>query len=1330
MIKLRHKKRPVIPILNLFILGITIITLLAGCGSGGGGGSEPKSEPIQENPPPVVEKTEGLISGRVINFLTGNPVPGAVISIEGQVFSDYTDQDGIFLLKDLPSDKEYIVTIQANGFATNQKIVNVPSKTSVPIDVKLKPVTWREKISLTKGVNVAKPLRENRVEVTTPDRTLRVSLSKEALQRTLYKSLSLETMPDEVFLELTTGDPITEKDIFPGDFRAIDHKATTAQKVLYQDASDTPNVTLESVVFSEITLRDGAGNEIVLPSGTSVDVRMKIPDNLQDVYRKLYESGDRLVPWYSYDESIGAWVREGEARLLMVDEDGDGAGETIYAEGVASHFTWWNVDFPISSHACIQGKVINDDGNPVSGSTVIAEGVDYQGRSYPQVTGANGNYTVRVKRDSTVRIWAELGSYKSSQYSIKVPDVGLPPELGGGPGGSCIIHNISNITYQITGRVINQNSATLSGVTVIANTGISTATGNDGRFSLESPPDQGVNLTFRYTANNLTYTITKSVSVGGADIDIGNVLIDTSTINAAGRALLEKIDGTIVPLTGATVSADNGQKGITNSNGEYLLLAAKPTAESPALIISFSYYLSGIGLLSSNLTCPLNLTDTRCPDMTFKEEAALISGAVTDGSGRPLKGVFISTEGNSTNTDEAGRYSIKVPANSTVIVTALYMDGCYIENPGKTIVTGAAGSDNQSDFVMGTPAGITGQVTAGGESREGVKVYTSVDWSKGGTARILGCSTVSDSSGNYQLKALPDRDYNVQFVPENCPKKELLIRSGPTGTDVELNPELESCETRPQIREMVVTPAIVDLSCDDHVLFEANVYDPDTSGISYSISATGGSLTGQSSGTVSNANSPGGAELSSMWVAPSQSGDYDLTLEVDDGAGGNATAIRRVQVRDKINKDPVILDLKILNNNAWVMAYDPDGGALEYSWDIPAGWGSSITNVIQLTIPTGTSEGDYPVKVTVRDMCGAVATGTAYIRVEGQVIENQPPVIHSVSINPIAPVKVEEQVILTVNASDPEGDTISYEWRQGTTLLSENSSFEWTAPIVTDKITYTFTIKVIDSKGASATKDIYIEVVPNKPPAVTLYADSISVLLGEVVNLTAAAADPEEDPLSYTWNATGGTISGTGTQVIWQSPGVPGNYTVSIEVSDGVNLVKRSVIINVSEPGNNPPVVGLSADRTEVNPGEIVNLTATASDPDGDILLYNWIVTGESIAANGATAIWTAPGTCGVYTVTVSVSDGRGGESTDSSEIGVVGCPGATISGYVRDGLGIPVVAALVELYDKYDRLRFDVQTVTGSDGYYEFVDVPSGTYYVVIARDGFKIESREIIVP
>jgi len=46
------------------------------------------------------------------------------------------------------------------------------------------------------------------------------------------------------------------------------------------------------------------------------------------------------------------------------------------------------------------------------------------------------------------------------------------------------------------------------------------------------------------------------------------------------------------------------------------------------------------------------------------------------------------------------------------------------------------------------------------------------------------------------------------------------------------------------------------------------------------------------------------------------------------------------------------------------------------------------------------------------------------------------------------------------------------------------------------------------------------------------------------------AADPDDDPITYSWAASGGTITGTGTQVTWESPKSPGSFTITLTVSD------------------------------------------------------------------------------------------------------------------------------------------------------------------------------------
>ncbi|HEY0431255.1 MAG TPA: hypothetical protein VGC61_05535, partial [Pyrinomonadaceae bacterium] len=54
------------------------------------------------------------------------------------------------------------------------------------------------------------------------------------------------------------------------------------------------------------------------------------------------------------------------------------------------------------------------------------------------------------------------------------------------------------------------------------------------------------------------------------------------------------------------------------------------------------------------------------------------------------------------------------------------------------------------------------------------------------------------------------------------------------------------------------------------------------------------------------------------------------------------------------------------------------------------------------------------------------------------------------------------------------------------------------------------------------------------------------------VDLTAAYTDPENDPLTYTWSVTGGTLSGEGRSVSWDLGTLaPGTYTATVSVSDG-----------------------------------------------------------------------------------------------------------------------------------------------------------------------------------
>ncbi|PYS38592.1 MAG: hypothetical protein DMF71_16580 [Acidobacteria bacterium] len=77
---------------------------------------------------------------------------------------------------------------------------------------------------------------------------------------------------------------------------------------------------------------------------------------------------------------------------------------------------------------------------------------------------------------------------------------------------------------------------------------------------------------------------------------------------------------------------------------------------------------------------------------------------------------------------------------------------------------------------------------------------------------------------------------------------------------------------------------------------------------------------------------------------------------------------------------------------------------------------------------------------------------------------------------------------------------------------------------------------------------------------------------------------------------------------------------------------------------------------TTANTG--VTLTTTASDPDGDTLLYTYTVTGGKISGDGPNVSWDLSGVGpGTYTASVEVDDGCGCITMSSTTVTVANCP-------------------------------------------------------------------------
>jgi hypothetical protein len=276
------------------------------------------------------------------------------------------------------------------------------------------------------------------------------------------------------------------------------------------------------------------------------------------------------------------------------------------------------------------------------------------------------------------------------------------------------------------------------------------------------------------------------------------------------------------------------------------------------------------------------------------------------------------------------------------------------------------------------------------------------------------------------------------------------------------------------------------------------------------------------------------------------------------------------------------------------------------------------------------------------------------------------------------------RVTLTAITEDRDGDKLNYKWTSTagtivgegqivTLVLAEADGQTGGAPI-------TVSVSVEDKYGADDSADVVVGVVPppqNQSPILTdLRAEKQSVTVGERVQLTADAEDPDREDLRYYWSPTGGVIEDNGRRVAFlNTEGI--NVTsgevkirVILTVKDARDLaVSNSLEITVrpsqtaESPATAPPAPSNKApffllpppEAADMTAGETLALEAYAIDPDGDELEYVWTTQRGRIEGTGTS-------------VTLHTTDLNAAKSNRPSfvTLTVKDRRGATTSGIVR----------------------------------------------------------------
>ncbi|WP_368210650.1 glycosyl hydrolase family 18 protein [Aeromonas sp. R4-2] len=173
----------------------------------------------------------------------------------------------------------------------------------------------------------------------------------------------------------------------------------------------------------------------------------------------------------------------------------------------------------------------------------------------------------------------------------------------------------------------------------------------------------------------------------------------------------------------------------------------------------------------------------------------------------------------------------------------------------------------------------------------------------------------------------------------------------------------------------------------------------------------------------------------------------------------------------------------------------------------------------------------------------------------------------------------------------------------------------------------------------------------NKPPLANAGSDFKVTGPTEVTLDGSASHDPENSALSYSWKQISGPQAAlldatqAKARVVLDAVTADINLVFELTVTDDQLLSAKDqvVVTNKAPQANLAPVVSVPA-TASVEAGKQVTIKATASDPNGDPLTYQWSVPAGITATgqNSATLVVTGPNVTSDtgYDLSVTVSDG------------------------------------------------------------------------------------------
>ena len=396
-------------------------------------------------------------------------------------------------------------------------------------------------------------------------------------------------------------------------------------------------------------------------------------------------------------------------------------------------------------------------------------------------------------------------------------------------------------------------------------------------------------------------------------------------------------------------------------------------------------------------------------------------------------------------------------------------------------------------------------------------------------------------------------------------------------------------------------------------------------------------------------------------------GVYSVSVTASDGKGGTVTTTFTWTVTNpgptatddvaSTNEDTPVTVAVLANDT------DPDGDTLTViSASAPNGTVVINANGTITYTPAANFNGTDIITYTISDGQGGTSTATVTVTV---VAVNDAPTV----VAPIVDRNNVDAAVVSVptaaNFADLDGDVLSFT----ATGLPAGLSINAATGVISGTIdknasqpaggVYTVTVTASDGKGGTVSTS-FTWTVTNPGPTAANDVAATNEDTPVVIAVLANDTDPDSDPLTIISAAAGhGTVVINGNGTITYTPALNFNGTdvITYTISDGNGGTSQATVtVTVAAVNDAPDTVGLPPLYDSNSEIVSVNLASAFADVDGDTLTYAISglpdgllfnpVTGVAYGTISATASAGGPLANGVYPVTVTVSDGKGGSVT------------------------------------------------------------------------------------